>query len=93
MKWLTMWLTLYVLMTLWKKIFRNYKFAANADIFEKIADMMNQIAASNDWMYKASFSQAWIKLGLVSGCKSVSLTQRTANGQSRYQFQKGNRTT
>ena len=31
-----------------KLIFRNQKFAANANIFDKIADLMNQRAANND---------------------------------------------
>ena len=61
-----------------KLIFRNQKFAANANIFEKIADLMNQRATKNNRKYSVSFSQAQNKLKkLVSECRSVSLTQRT----------------
>ena len=38
-----------------KLIFRNQKFAANASIFEKIADSMNQRAPNNDRNYRMSF--------------------------------------
>ena len=38
-----------------KLIFRNQKFAANASIFEKIADLMNQRAPNNDRNYRVSF--------------------------------------
>ena len=34
-----------------KLIFRNQKFAPNANIFEKIADLTNQRAANNDRKY------------------------------------------
>ena len=40
-----------------KLIFRNQKFASNANIFENIADLMNQRAAHNDRKYRMSFSQ------------------------------------
>ena len=38
-----------------KLIYRNQKFPANANIFEKIPDLMNQTAAKNDQKYKVSF--------------------------------------
>ena len=61
-----------------KLIFRNQKFATNANIFEKIADLMNQRATKNNRKYSVSFSQAQDKLKkLVSECRSVSLSQRT----------------
>ena len=41
-----------------KLIFKNQKSAANANIFEKIADLTNQRAANNDQKYRVSFSQA-----------------------------------
>ena len=75
-----------------KLIFKNQKFAANASTFEKIAHLMNQRGASNDHKYRVSFSEAWNKFKkLVSACKSVSITQRTANGIARYQVEKGYR--
>ena len=59
-----------------KLIFRNQKFAANANIFEKIADFMNQRAANNIRKYRVSFSQARNKFKkLVSECKSVCLRE------------------
>ena len=33
----------------------NQKFAANANIFEKIADLMNQRATNNDRKYRVPF--------------------------------------
>ena len=63
-----------------KLIFRNQKFAANTSTFEKITDLMNQRAANNGRKYTVSFSQARNKFKkLVSECKSVSLTKRTAS--------------
>ena len=57
-------------------IFRNQKFVANGNIFEKIADLMNQRAANNNRKYRVSFSQARNKFKkLVSECNSVSLTK------------------
>ena len=41
-----------------KLIFKNQKSAANANIFEKMADLTNQRAANNDQKYRVSFSQA-----------------------------------
>ena len=65
--------------------FRNQKFAANANIFEKIADLMNQRAANNDRKYRVSFSQTRNKFKkLVSEYKPVSITRRTASGLVRY---------
>ena len=73
-----------------KLIFRNQKLAANVNIFEKIADSMNQRAANNDRKYRVFFSQAQNKFKrLVSECKSVSLTTRTASVIARYQVEKG----
>ena len=58
-----------------KLIFRNQKFAANASIYEKIADLMNQRETKNDRKYRVSFSQTRNKFKkLVSECKSVSIT-------------------
>ena len=39
-----------------KLIFRNQKFAANASIYEKIADLMNQRETKNDRKYRVPFS-------------------------------------
>ena len=39
-------------------ILRSEKFTANANIFEKIEDLMNQGAANNHQKYRMSFSQA-----------------------------------
>ena len=73
-----------------KLIFSNQKFAANANIFEKIADLTNQRAANNDRKYTMSFSQARNKfIKFVSECKSISLTKRSASGIARYQGLKG----
>ena len=73
-----------------KLVFRNQKFAANANIFEKIADLTNQRAANNDRKYTMSFSQARNKfIKFVSECKSISLTKRSASGIARYQGLKG----
>ena len=41
-----------------KLIFRNQKFVATANIFENIADLMNQRGTNNDRKYRVSFSQA-----------------------------------
>ena len=69
---------------------RNQKFPANANIFDKIADLMNQRATNNDRKYRVSFSQVWNKFKkVVSECKSVTLTQRTASGIARYQAERG----
>ena len=75
-----------------KLIFRNQKFAANASIYEKIADLMNQRETKNDRKYRVPFSQTRNKFKkLVSECKSVSITQGTANGIARYQVEKSYR--
>ena len=75
-----------------KLIFKNQKFAANASIYEKIADLMNQRETKNDRKYRVSFSQTRNKFKkLVSECKSVSITQGTANGIARYQVEKSYR--
>ena len=65
----------------------NQKFAANANIFEKIADLMNQRATNNDRKYRVPFWQTRNEFKkLVS--ESVSLTQRTATGIARYRVEK-----
>ena len=75
-----------------KLIFRNQKFAANASIYEKIADLMNQRETKNDRKYRVSFSQTRNKFKkLVSECNSVSITQGTGNGIARYQVEKSYR--
>ena len=43
-----------------KLIFRNQKFDANANIFGKIADFMNQRAANSDRKYRVSFCEILI---------------------------------
>ena len=51
---------------------------------------MYQRAANNYEKYRVSFSQAQNKFKkLVSKCKFVRLTQRTASGIARYQVEKG----
>ena len=72
-----------------KFFFRNQKFPTNTKFFERIADLVNQRAAGNNGKYWVSFSQAQNKFKkLVSDCKSVSLTQRTASGIARCQVEK-----
>ena len=51
---------------------------------------MNQRATNNDRKYRVSFSQVRNKFKkVVSECKSVTLTQRTASGIARYQAERG----
>ena len=67
-------------------IFRNQKCAANTNIFEKVAEEMNERAAADGRKNTITHSQIRNKFKkLVCECKSISLIQRTASGISRYQ--------
>ena len=73
-----------------KLIFKTQNFTANAKIFEKIVDLMNQRADDNDRKNRVSFSLARNKFKkLVSECKSVSLTKRTASGIAKRAMENG----
>ena len=70
-------------------IFRNQKCAANTNIFEKVAEEMNERGAADGRKNTITHSQIRNKFKkLVCECKSISLTQRTASGISRYQREK-----
>ena len=71
-------------------IFRNQKCAVNTNIFEKVAEEMNERSAADGRKNTITHSQIRNKFKkLVCECKSVSLSQRTASGISRYQVEKG----
>ena len=71
-------------------IFRNQKCAANTNIFEKVAEEMNERAAADGRKNTITHSQIRNKFKkLVCECKSISLSQWTASGISRYQVEKG----
>ena len=70
-------------------IFRNQKRAANINIFEKVAEEINERPATDGRKNTITHSQIRNKFKkLVCECKSVSLSQRTASGISRYQVEK-----
>ena len=70
-------------------IFRNQKCAANTNIFEKVAEEMNERAAADGRKNTITHSQIRNKFKkLVCECKSISLSQWTARGISRYQVEK-----
>ena len=71
-------------------IFRNRKCAANTNIFEKVAEEMNERGAADGRKNTITHSQIRNKFKkLVCECKSISLSHRTASGISRYQVEKG----
>ena len=62
-------------------IFRNQKCAANTNIFEKVAEKMNEKAAAGFRKNRITHSQIRNKFKkLVCEYKSISLSQRTARG-------------
>ena len=69
-------------------IFRNQKCAANTNIFEKVAEEMNERAAADGRKNTITHSQIRNKFKkLVCECKSRSLSKRKS-GISRYQVEK-----
>ena len=71
-------------------IFRNQKFAANTNIFEKDAEELNERAVAEGRKNIITHSQVRNKLKkLVYEFKSISLTQRTTSRIIRYQVEKG----
>ena len=71
-------------------IFRNQKCAANTNIFEKVAEEMNERSVDDGRKITITHSQIRNKFKrLVCECKSISLSQGTASGISRYQVEKG----
>ena len=70
-------------------IFINQKCAASTNIFEKVAEEMNERAAADGRKNTITYSQIRNKFKkLVCECKSISLSQWTARGISRYQVEK-----
>ena len=66
-------------------IFRNQNCAANTNIFEKVAEEMNERTAADGRKNTITHSQIRNKFKkLVCECKSISSSQRTASGISRY---------
>ena len=66
-------------------IFRNQNCAANTNIFEKVAEEMNERAAADGRKNTITHSQIRNKFKkLVCECKSISSSQWTASGISRY---------
>ena len=73
-------------------IFRNQKGATNTNIFEKVADKMNERAAGDGRKDRIIHSQTRDKCKkLVCECESISLSQRIAIGINRYKLEKGYR--
>ena len=66
-------------------IYRNQKCAANTNIFEKVAEEMNERAAADGRKNTITHSQIRSKFKeLVCECKSIGSSQRTASWISRY---------
>ena len=71
-------------------IFRNQKWAANTNKFEKVAEEMNERAAADGQKNTITHLQVKNKFKRVfSQCKPVSLSYRKTTGISRYQVEKG----
>ena len=71
-------------------IFRNQKCTASNNIFEKVAEEMNERAAADGRKNTITHSQIRNKFKkLVCECKSISSSHWKASGISRYQVEKG----
>ena len=70
-------------------IFRNQKWAANTNIFQKVAEEMNERATADGRKNTMTHLQIKSKFEkLVCECKSISSSQRTGSEISRYQVEK-----
>ena len=72
------------------QILRNRKYAANTNIFEKVAEEMNERPAADGRKNTITHSQVRNKFKkLIYECKSISLTHRTAREINCCQVEKG----
>ena len=69
-------------------IFRNQKFAANGVLLDQVVKELNTRSQKYNCSFTITSTQARNKFKkLISECKTVSLTQCTASGTSRYKVE------
>ena len=89
-KWLILYIKINNLKIFRNQILRNRKYAANTNIFEKVAEEMNERPAADGRKNTITHSQVRNKFKkLIYECKSISLTHRTAREINCCQVEKG----